>query len=72
MSNKFFYGAMIAIGLVLSFTCYHESTCEKEYVKINSIGGCDRQGICGVGFSDDSFGEEYKPVIGQTVERCAK
>lgn len=53
--------------MVSCVTSIPESTC-LVHSKVTAVGGCSRSGHCGVGFSDGSFGEMYKPVIG--MEQC--
>lgn len=50
---------------ILLFLVSCRSECVKT-AKIIKVGGCDKNGICGVAYSDGSSGREYFPVEGQT------
>lgn len=44
--------------------------CPRVAVTVKEVGGCNRDGRCGVLYSDGSSGDERFPVVGQTVVIC--
>lgn len=46
-----------------------EHVCD-QFKEVSSIGGCDSSGVCGVSFTDGTFGSEIRPVVGQHL--CVK
>lgn len=49
---------MALIGVPI-FSCERVCTQRK---RVDEIGGCNRDGRCGVRYTDGSFGDEYMPV----------
>lgn len=43
----------------------HESRCTETRI-VQEVGGCNKDGRCGVKWTDGSFGSENYPTAGQT------
>lgn len=44
--------------------------CESKV--IISIGGCDKDAVCAVMYSDMTFGKENYPIVGKVVNACSQ
>lgn len=68
------YGILFisVISVIVAFVAYDFKetaiVCDERY--ISKIGGCNKDGICGVMYSDMTYGREYYPVVGKVVKHC--
>jgi hypothetical protein len=44
--------------------------CPREEKKVARVGGCDKNGYCGVVFEDGSYDFVLRPVVGITISMC--
>ena len=52
---------------LLFLVCSCENYCPLPVSKVVSIGGCDRDGECGVMLENGYHSQVYKPAIGQQI-----
>lgn len=62
-------GDKMKIIIVLITLLLVTSCTKKECIgaTIETVGGCDKYGYCGVKYTDNTYGTQYFPVIGKTV-----
>jgi hypothetical protein len=60
---------VIIVSVVVLSGCNTAPRCP---VRVLSVGGCDRDGRCGVKYSDGSFGDEFFPVEGMPITKICK
>ena len=69
-----FVGVVVFVGTPLCIIGGIEwvwpSVCTTKTVK--SIGGCNARGVCGVAFTDETFGAAGYPSVGQSVSVCGR
>lgn len=63
----FIVSLLISIGFIWWWSSRFDYACD-DLVTIDEIGGCNMH-YCGVKFSDGTFGEEGKPVLGKPICR---
>lgn len=68
--NKVFAGVFIYLISCGLYSAPHNG-CVK-LATVTEVGGCDRDGKCGVKLDDGQFDELLKPVRGQTICRAYK
>ncbi len=60
---KYLY--IILIGLIMS--CSNSKNKDCINITISDIGGCDKDGYCGVSYSDGTYGKRFYPVKNKEV-----
>lgn len=55
--------------LVVAYVA-QELTCTRETVMITQVGGCDKDGNCGVLYSNGKKTWSYLPTVGETKSVC--
>ena len=66
---QFLIIVIISIIIVIVYTVKHPMKCV-QYKQVTLIGGCDKNGYCGVSYNDGSSGWVRYPVVGDDV--CLK
>lgn len=69
ISNILIYGFIVLIFVIIVLCCVSSNECEKQ-AYIVAVGGCNKDGLCGVGLSNGDFAKKEYPVVGEKY--CVK
>lgn len=59
--------ALAFLAWLLAGGCKSGPECTQSKT-VAHIGGCDAKGWCGVAFTDGTFADRYRPVVGQSTK----
>lgn len=61
-----------SLPIVIGYTIYDAYTAKYECIekRIVSVGGCNRDGWCGVMLDDNTKDSAHLPVVGETHKQC--
>lgn len=62
----FFISVVLVVAFYYALPRAFETDCSIQK-EIASVGGCNRDGWCGVKYADGSFGQDHLPSVGETV-----